>query len=217
MEWLPKQKIYLGKYYIITEDEFELLNNFKHDYKRPSPTELLEIFPEAGPIIKKNYRILKNKQEIMEGISAKHFSRALKIFYSSFSELPKEIENLMYNYIYQIFRRRPFLKIEAQIKHLNQLLKIIEWKKKPKNIAGQITDYDIARAKQIPLTNFMTFNRAGFTHCPFHNEKTASFKYYPEENRFHCFSCQESGDVIDYIIKITKLDFIQAVKKLLNK
>lgn len=37
--------------------------------------------------------------------------------------------------------------------------------------------------------------------CPFHGEKTPSFTVYPKENRFHCFGCKETGDVIDYIQK----------------
>jgi len=33
--------------------------------------------------------------------------------------------------------------------------------------------------------------------CPFHQERTASFSYRPEEDKFHCFGCRQSGDLID--------------------
>ena len=33
--------------------------------------------------------------------------------------------------------------------------------------------------------------------CPFHQERTPSFKYEPEKDRFHCFGCKQSGDLID--------------------
>ena len=36
--------------------------------------------------------------------------------------------------------------------------------------------------------------------CPFHAERTASFKLYPEQDRWHCYgSCGQGGDVIDYV------------------
>jgi len=33
--------------------------------------------------------------------------------------------------------------------------------------------------------------------CPFHQERTPSFYIYADTNRFYCFGCQESGDVLD--------------------
>ena len=58
--------------------------------------------------------------------------------------------------------------------------------------------------------------------CPFHNEKTPSFKINKENNEayFKCFGCNESGDIINFIEKMEGLDTVQAVKKayeILNK
>lgn len=36
--------------------------------------------------------------------------------------------------------------------------------------------------------------------CPFHSEKTPSFTVYPKQQRFHCFGCQASGTVIDFLM-----------------
>lgn len=36
--------------------------------------------------------------------------------------------------------------------------------------------------------------------CPFHSENTPSFTVYPKNQRFHCFGCQASGTVIDYLM-----------------
>jgi hypothetical protein len=33
--------------------------------------------------------------------------------------------------------------------------------------------------------------------CPFHSERTPSFSYRPDEDKFHCFGCKQSGDLID--------------------
>ncbi len=47
-------------------------------------------------------------------------------------------------------------------------------------------------------------NNAGFANCPFHIEKTGSMKIY--ENRYKCFGCHASGDVIDFISKYIGTD-----------
>lgn len=36
--------------------------------------------------------------------------------------------------------------------------------------------------------------------CPFHNERTGSFKIYLGTNRFHCFGCDTSGAVVEFIM-----------------
>lgn len=51
-------------------------------------------------------------------------------------------------------------------------------------------------------------NRQGFAKCPFHNEKTASFKAYKRD--FHCFGCQAHGSVFDFIMLMENVDFKKA-------
>ena len=48
--------------------------------------------------------------------------------------------------------------------------------------------------------------------CPFHGEKTASFTVYPDTRSFYCFGCGAAGDVIDFIMRIENLDYVEAVK-----
>jgi DNA primase len=42
--------------------------------------------------------------------------------------------------------------------------------------------------------------------CPFHNEKTGSFKIYVGTNRFHCFGCDQSGSVVEFMMGEEGLD-----------
>lgn len=58
----------------------------------------------------------------------------------------------------------------------------------------------------------LALNRAGFAVCPFHTEKTASLKVYP--NRFYCFGCGAHGSVIDFVMQLFNLDFGAAISRL---
>lgn len=59
-------------------------------------------------------------------------------------------------------------------------------------------------------------NRKGFICCPFHNEKTPSFKVYKGNGGYHCFGCGEHGGVIDFVMRYFDLSFKEAITKLNN-
>ena len=54
-------------------------------------------------------------------------------------------------------------------------------------------------------------NRNGMACCPFHDDKNPSMKV---DKRFHCFGCQEDGDVIDFVAKLYGLNSLGAAVKL---
>lgn len=53
--------------------------------------------------------------------------------------------------------------------------------------------------------------------CPFHTEKTPSFKVNSATGRYHCFGCGESGDVFDFVMKQEGLSFAEAIRKLAER
>ena len=57
-------------------------------------------------------------------------------------------------------------------------------------------------------------NSKGFAVCPFHNEKTASFKVYDGDRGYYCFGCGESGDVITFVQKLFNLSFTDTLRKI---
>jgi DNA primase len=58
-------------------------------------------------------------------------------------------------------------------------------------------------------------NYAGL--CPFHGEKTASFSVHAVRQFYHCFGCNESGDVFSFVQKIENVGFPEAVKLVAQK
>ena len=50
--------------------------------------------------------------------------------------------------------------------------------------------------------------------CPFHEEQHPSLVVYPETRSFYCFGCRASGDVIDFVRRVEKVDFKEAIRRL---
>lgn len=66
------------------------------------------------------------------------------------------------------------------------------------------------------LTRYnLTPNRAGFLHCPFHSgDRDASLKIYPATDSWYCFGCGEGGDVIDFVARMERCSFAEAVRQI---
>jgi hypothetical protein len=79
---------------------------------------------------------------------------------------------------------------------------------------SKITPEMIQHAKQHPIENLVGHvNRAGFTLCLFHEEKTPSMKI--KGNVARCFgSCNKAWDTIGIAMMIYGLTFPEAVRKL---
>lgn len=54
-------------------------------------------------------------------------------------------------------------------------------------------------------------DRHGFMPCPFHAEKTASFRVYKGRGGCHCFGCGFGGSIIDFVMKHEGCGFADAV------
>lgn len=90
-------------------------------------------------------------------------------------------------------------------------------------MAGRISENDIAAVKTRAnivdvISDHVTLKRAGVGSfkglCPFHDERTPSFTVSESMERYHCFGCQASGDVIAFLMNYQHLSFIEAVESL---
>lgn len=62
------------------------------------------------------------------------------------------------------------------------------------------------------VSHHLKLNRQGMGCCPFHSEKTPSFKVSEKKGIYKCFGCGVAGDAIAFIMQLEKLDFIEAVE-----
>jgi hypothetical protein len=76
--------------------------------------------------------------------------------------------------------------------------------------ARQYPIYEIARSRLLLRECGNKYSAL----CPFHEEKHASFYIYPETNTFHCFGCQENGDIIKLTMHLYGASFGEAIQML---
>jgi DNA primase len=70
------------------------------------------------------------------------------------------------------------------------------------------------------VSAYVSLKRTGRNHtglCPFHSEKTPSFTVSDERGLYHCFGCGESGSVFTFVMKIERLEFLDAVTQLAKR
>ena len=53
--------------------------------------------------------------------------------------------------------------------------------------------------------------------CPFHNEKTPSFAVDSEAQLYYCFGCHKGGTVVNFIMDMERMDFMDAVRLLAER
>ena len=87
---------------------------------------------------------------------------------------------------------------------MNDIRDVIEEVKSRCDIVDVISDY-------IKVQNSGA-NYKGL--CPFHGEKTPSFYINSQKQIYKCFGCGEGGDVINFVMKMENLEFMDAVKLL---
>ncbi|MFD7661564.1 DNA primase [Streptomyces sp. NPDC059788] len=90
-------------------------------------------------------------------------------------------------------------------------------------MAGRINDDDVKAVRDaVPVdavvSEYLQLRNAGGGNlkglCPFHDEKSPSFHVSPAKGLYHCFGCQEGGDVVDFIMKLDHLSFAETIERL---
>jgi len=90
---------------------------------------------------------------------------------------------------------------------------------------GRISDEDVARVRDATdivalVSETVVLRKKGrlfWGNCPFHNEKTPSFKVDPATQLWHCFGCGIGGDVFGFVIRRDNVEFPDAVRLLAER
>jgi len=90
---------------------------------------------------------------------------------------------------------------------------------------GRIPDEDIQRVRDATdlvsvVSEAVVLKKKGrllWGLCPFHGEKTPSFKVDPATQLWHCFGCSEGGDVFGFVMRTQNLEFPDAVRMLAER
>lgn len=53
--------------------------------------------------------------------------------------------------------------------------------------------------------------------CPFHTEKTPSFSVDSEAQMYYCFGCHKGGTVINFVMEMERMEFMDAVRLLADR
>ena len=115
------------------------------------------------------------------------------------------------------------LRLEGSITFLERLVHHND--PAPSKYSSHFAPDEIQRARDMSIIDvaerligeLRKMGKSFLARCPFHEEKTPSFHLYADSNRFHCFGCASSGDVIDLVQKILGLSFPQTISYLLRK
>lgn len=70
------------------------------------------------------------------------------------------------------------------------------------------------------VSNYLSLKKDGRRYwglCPFHNEKTPSFSVNADLNLYHCFGCKAGGNVVQFVMEMERLSYLDAVKLLAER
>lgn len=164
-----------------------------------TPQQIKEAFPEGEEILKellkKNRKDIKNVVQWYEEFLKEDYPTETRMFMTCFVEV---------------------CVLDSLTKKQSLIKRQLSYYKKDDN------SFDIEKARMVPIESLHDFGHMRVSakriivKCPFHDEKKASFVIYRDSNTYHCFSCRSGHSVIDFIIKLHRTTFKEAVRYILS-
>ncbi len=171
------------------------LIRFLPDKVKWTPYQLFREFPHAASAARRAKKDINKKlfayQEIVR------------------AQLPRD--PFMEGVINEVFIDAPMRELVIQAAFLERFINLC----RNKDLGdGPVLADRIARAKEVAISSIIEIGRGDFAPCFLHEDKTPSLKYYPKDNKVHCFSCGWHGDVIDVVQKLKACTWLDAVRNL---
>ncbi len=183
---------------------------YKKTLPRYTDKELLQIF---SPAVETICAIIEQREKERRAKSKK-IKEALQEVYAI------EADDFSHWFGERMIQLLLYPDLEKCNKHIVRLKRILNLMR-PQDVAQNTNDEAIQRARQFPIKEFaqgkLMLRECGNKYsalCPFHEERHASFYLYSETNTFHCFGCQENGDVIKLAMHLYGISFLEAVRML---
>lgn len=194
--------------FLIFADELE--QGWKQSLPRYTGREFVEIFsPPPEMVQAKLEDRWKERNARIEAIK----NSLKKIYALETDDFSKWFGELMI----KTFSLPNLEKCNRHIARLRRILNILH----PQNLMRNNNQEAIENARKYPIYEIAKYRlllrgcgNKFSSLCPFHEEKHASFYIYPETNTFHCFGCQENGDIINLTMHLYGVSFREAVKML---
>jgi hypothetical protein len=184
----------------------EMERKWRKSLPRYSKKELLDIFPKAREII---------PQKIKE----------VEVLYQNKKNETKELLR-RFEYHKDLYFIEAFIEVflmDDLLKYKNRLINLKLFLKPESENSFGVNQEEIEIAQNYPIEKIaeqhFDIKRVGNRYkalCPFHNEKTPSFHLFTDSNRYYCFGCGESGNVINLTMALFGINFVDAVKMLQN-
>lgn len=227
-----------------TDEDLDFFLRLESEHKKSLQThslpQLLEMFPTAKAAAKRGLqeKVKQTKDKIAQ------LSDYRKTWTESYIDklddmsdqqsarefLEKEIAERLDQYEREIKIYRAQIAYISSESKKDKAIKILRSKKKSqdeKNKAikqmqayraekkSRIDAEKIARAKETPIKDFIKVRGDNNAECLFHVERPGHrYKMHIYNNKYKCFSCGEHGTVIDIVMRLYNLSFVEAVKKL---
>lgn len=190
----------------------ELEKNWRASNKI-SDKELIEVFgPDVKDIVEQNIQSY-TEQEAELKLQLRGVAK------EAMGKLPPEERWLTEALLKQSPLMDKILDVRHHLARLHRLKRICSPARAgPKQQFSELVEK--ARAvsiEQVALPELQKSRKVGnkvVASCPFHDDKSPSFYLYLDTNTFHCFGCQEHGDVITFVIKLHGYSFKEAVQYL---
>lgn len=191
------------------DEHLDMEWEWKHSLHTPRDSEIIEMHAPSVSMLKEKMAEWEDERKIRNG----EIKSALVQLYRTETN---DFTRWFGEKIIKLQLLPGIRECDKHIRRLGRLLFLLKptpsghrWERKIEK-ARQYSIYEIAR-------DHLALKGCGekfLALCPFREEKHASFYIYPKTNTFHCFGCQENGDIIKLTMHLNDATFQEAVKML---
>ena len=195
------------------------MNQSAQTTKNLTNKELFEIFPEGKKVIREKIReyelqrsdIIAALSEFQQSVRQIALSEEKDEFFIWFWT-ESYIENFYAQSVVEIDRHLNRLRFQKS--HLSSAFSALEKTENWSEMKERAKRFPLEELASPYLERVRQQSTRIYARCPFHEERTASFVIYTNQNTFHCFGCGQHGDNIDFIMKKEQLQFADAIRRL---